>query len=83
MLVLGQVGTRDHRDEVGVLVDDRELALLGLGKDLVGFEESDGLWSSDKVLNHDIRDGLVKVLFELKVSVGNNTNKLGSKLAIL
>jgi hypothetical protein len=83
MLVLGQIGTRDHRNEVGVLVDDRELALLGLGKDLVGFEESDGLRSSDKVLNHDIGDRLVKVLLELKVSVGNNTNKLGAKLAIL
>jgi hypothetical protein len=83
MLVLGQVGTRDHRDEIEVLVDNRELALLGLGQNLVGFEEGDGLRSSDKVLNHDIGDSLVKVLLELEVSVGNNTNKLGSKLAVL
>jgi hypothetical protein len=82
VLVLGQIGARDHRDQVEVLVDNGQLALLGLGKTLVGFEESDVLGSSDKVSNHDIGDGLVKVLLELEVSVGNNTKQLGTKLAV-
>jgi hypothetical protein len=65
VLVLSQIGARDHRYQVEILVDNGQLALLGLGKTFVGFEESDVLGSSDKVSNHDIGDGLVKILFEL------------------
>ena len=83
MLVLGQIGSRDHGNKVGVLVNDGKLSLLGLGQNLVGFEEGNGLRSSNKVRNHDIGNGLVEVLLKLEVSVGNNTNKLRAKLAIL
>jgi hypothetical protein len=82
VLVLGQIGSGDHGDDVEILVDDRELALLGLGENLVGFEEGDVLRSSDKVSNHDIGNGLVKVLLELEVSVGNDTQELGTNFAI-
>jgi hypothetical protein len=82
VLVLGQIGSGDHGDDVEVLVDDRELALLGLGENLVGFEEGDVLRSSDKVSNHDIGNGLVEVLLKLEVSVGNDTQELGTNLAI-
>lgn len=83
VLVLGQVGAGDHRDEVEVLVNDRKLALLRLGENLVGLDEGDAVDGSDKVGNHDFGDGLVVVLLELEVSVGNDAQELGAQLAIL
>lgn len=83
VLVLGQIGARDHRDKVEVLVDDGELALLRLGQDLVGLDEGDAVGGGDKVGDHDLGNGLADVLLELKVSVGNDTEELGTELSVL
>ena len=79
--VLGKIGARDHGDKVAVLVNDGELALLGLGKDLVGLEKIDTSGSGDQVSNHDLRNGLVKVSLELDVAVGDDANELGANVA--
>lgn len=83
VLVLGQVGARDHGNQVEGLVDNGELALLGLGQDLVSFGEGDAVGSGDEVGDHDIGDGGVHIVLELKVAVGDNTKELGSELAVL
>lgn len=83
MLVLGQVGARNHGDEVLVLVNDGKLALLGLGENLVRFGEGDAVWSGDKVRNHDIADSGVVVVLELQVAVGDNAEKFGAELSVL
>ncbi len=83
MLILGQVGARNHGDEVLVLVNDGKLALLGLGENFVRFGEGDAIWSGDKVRNHDIVDSGVVVLLKLQVAVGDNTEKSGAELSVL
>jgi hypothetical protein len=79
--VLGQIGAGDHGDKVALLVNDWELALLGLGENGVGLLEGDALLGGDELSDHDSGDGLLVVLFELDISVGNNTKELGAKLA--
>jgi hypothetical protein len=83
VLVLSQVGSRDHRDEVAVLVDDGKLALLGLGQDAVGLDEVNAVGGCDEVGDHDLGDRGVVVLLELDVAVGNDAEKLGTELAVL
>jgi hypothetical protein len=80
--VLGQIRARDHRDEVSLLVDDRKLALLRLGEDLVGLLKGDTSRSSDKIFVHDIGNRLLEVVLELDVAVGDNANELGTELAV-
>jgi len=79
--VLGQIGARDHRDEVSLSIDDRQLALLGLSQDFVGLLESDAGRGSDQVSDHDLADRLVKIFLELDIPVGDNAQELGAKLA--
>lgn len=83
VLVLGQVGTRDHRDQVVGLVNNRELALLGLGENLVGLDEGDAVGGGDKVGDHDVLNGGAVVVLELEVTVGDDTEKLGAELSVL
>lgn len=83
VLVLVQVGAGDHGDEVEVLVDDGQLALLRLGEDLVGLDKVDTGGGGDQVSDHDVGDGLVGVLLELDVTVGDDAEQLGAKLAVL
>ena len=83
VLVLGQVGAGDHGNEVAALVDDGELALLGLGEDAVGLEEVNAVRGSGQVGDHDVGDRGFVIFLELDVAVGNNTQQLGAKLAIL
>lgn len=76
VLVFGQVGARDHGDEVEVLVNNRQLALLRLGKDLVRLGKSDTVGSGDQVGNHDAGYGHLGVVLELDVTVGDDTKQL-------
>lgn len=79
--VLHQVGARDKRDKVAVLVDDGELALLRLLKDGVGLGELDATLGSNEVGRHDLGDGVVLVVVELNVTRSDDTQELGAKLA--
>jgi hypothetical protein len=81
--VLVQIGARDHRHEVSLFVDNGKLALLGLGQNLVGLLEVDTSRSGDKVRDHHFGNGLLKVLLKLKIAVGDDTEELGTKLAVL
>lgn len=83
VLVLGQIGAGDHGDQVGVLVNNGQLALSGLGQDLVGFGQGDTVGSGDEVGDHDFRHGYGGIVFELEVTVGDNTEKLGTELSVL
>lgn len=76
VLVLGQVGAGDHGNKVEVLVHDRQLALLGLGEDDVGLGKIDTVGGGDKIGDHDLGDGLVVVILELDVTVGDDTEQL-------
>lgn len=80
--VLVQVGTRDHRHEVSLFIDNRKLALLGLGQNLVGLLKVDTSRSSDKVRDHHIGDWLLRVLLKLEVAVGDDSEELRAKLAV-
>lgn len=81
--VLAQIGARDHGHEVAILVDNGQFALLGLGQNAVGLGQLDTVGSRDEVRNHDVGHGLVDIVLELKVSVGDNAQELGAKLAVL
>ncbi len=83
VLVLGQVGTRNHGDEIQALVHNRQLALLGLGKNLIGLDKGDTVGSGGEVGNHDGGNGGVGVVLELEVTVGDDTQELGAKLSVL
>ncbi len=83
VLVLGQVGARNHGDEVLSLVNNGKLALFGLCENLVGFGEGDAVRGGDKVRNHDIRNGGGVIVLKLEVAVGDNTEKLGTELSVL
>lgn len=83
VLVLGQVGAGDHGDEVEVLVHDRELALLRLGKNLVRLGKSDTVGGGDEVGDHDVGHRGFGVVLELDVTVGDNAQELGAKLSVL
>lgn len=76
VLVLGQVRARNHGNQVEVLVDNGELALLGLGQDFVRLGQGNAIGSSDEVVDHDLGDRCSVVIFELDVSVGDNTKEL-------
>jgi hypothetical protein len=76
VLVLGQVRARNHGNQVEVLVDNGELALLGLGQDFVGLGEGNAIGSSDEVVDHDLGDRCAVVIFELDVSVGDDSEQL-------
>jgi hypothetical protein len=83
VLVLGQVRARNHGNQVKVLVDNGELALLGLGQDFVRLGQGNAIGSSDEVVDHDLGDRCAVVIFELDVSVGDNTKELGTDRAVL
>lgn len=79
--VLHQIGARDERDEVAVVVNDGELALLGSLKDGVGLGELNTALGSDELGGHDLADRVVQVVVELNITRGDDTEKLGAKLA--
>ena len=81
MEVLGQIGARNHGDEVSVLVYDGQFALLRLGQNLVGLGQCDARRGSDEIGNHDLGDRLLVVVLELDVAVGNDAKELGAKLS--
>lgn len=80
MQVLGQIGTRKKRNHIALLVNDGELALLGLAEDLVGIKESGTSGGSDEVSGHDDGDGVIKLAVELDVTVGNDTEELRTEV---
>lgn len=79
--VLHQIGARDKRNEVAVVVDDGELALLGLLKDGVGLGELNAALGGNEVGGHDLADRIVQVVVELNITRGDDTEELGAKLA--
>lgn len=79
--VLAEIRAGDHGYEVAVLVDDGQLALLGLGEDVVSLGKSDTVRGRDKVSDHDVGNGLFEVVLKLEVSVGDDTQELGAELA--
>lgn len=79
--VLHQIGARDERDEVAAVVDDRELALLGLLQDGVGLGELNAALSGDELSGHDLADRVSQVVVELNVTGSDDTEELGAKLA--
>lgn len=83
VLVLGQVGAGDHGDQVLGRVDNGELALLGLGENLVGLLKGDAVGGSNEVGDHDAGNGGAVVILELEVAVGNDTEKLRAQLSVL
>lgn len=83
VLVLGQIGAGNHGDKVEALVDDGQLALLGLGQDLVRLGKGDTVGGGDEVGNHDVGDRGLGIVLELDVTVGDDTQELGAKLSVL
>jgi hypothetical protein len=81
--VLHQVGARQERNEVELLVDNGKLALLRLVQDGVGLLEVNAVGTGDEVGRHDSGDGVVDVVVELNVTRSDDTDKLGAKLAVL
>lgn len=81
--VLAQIRARDHGYQVAVLVNDGQLALLGLGQNVVCLGKLNAIGGGDKVGDHDIGNGLVDIVFELEVSVGDDAQQLGAELAVL
>lgn len=81
--VLAEIGAGDHGHQVAVLVDNGQLALLGLGEDGIGLFEGHTVGGSDEIRDHDVGDGLVEVVLELEITVGDNTQELGTELAVL
>ena len=81
--VLHQVRARQERNEVEVLVDNRELALLRLVEDTVSLLQVNTVGGSNEVGGHDRSDGVVDVVVELDVTRRDDTNELGAKLAVL
>lgn len=79
--VLAEIGARDHGHQVAVLVDNGQLALLGLGQNCVGLLEGDAVGGSDEVCHHDVGDRLFEIVLELEITVGNDTKELGVELA--
>ena len=79
--VLHQVGARDERNEVTAVVDDGELALLGLLQDGVGLAELNTGLSGDELGRHDLADRVSQVVVELDVTGSDDTEELGAKLA--
>jgi hypothetical protein len=79
--VLHQIGARDERDEVAAVVDDGELALLGLLQDGVGLGELNAALSGDELGGHDLADRVSQVVVELDVTGSDDTEELGAKLA--
>lgn len=76
MQVLAEIGAGNHGDQMAVLVDDGQLALLGLGQNGVGLLEGDAVRGGHEIGHHDIGDGLLEVVLELEVTVGNDTQEL-------
>ena len=79
--VLHQIRARNERDQVALLVDNGELALLGLLEDGVGLGELDAALGSDEVSRHDLGDGIVPVVVELDITGSDDTEELGSQLS--
>ena len=79
--VLHQVGARDERDEVAAVIDDGELALLGLLQDGVGLAELNAGLSGDELGRHDLADRVSQVVVELNITRSDDTEELGAKLA--
>lgn len=79
--VLHQIGARDERDEVAGVVNDGELALLGLLEDGVGLSELNAGLSSDELGGHDLADRVAQVVVELDITGSDDTEELGAKLA--
>lgn len=74
--VLHQIGAGEKRDEVAVLVNNGELALLGLLENRVGLGEVDAGAGSDQVGGHDDGDRVAVVVVELGVTRGDDTDDL-------
>lgn len=81
--VLHQIAAGQQGDEVAVLIDNGELALLGGTEDLVSLGQGGASGGSDEVSGHDGGDGVIKVAVELDVTGSDNTNKLGAEGSVL
>lgn len=79
--VLHQIGARDERDEVAGVVNDGELALLGLLEDGVGLSELNAGLSGDELGGHDLADRVAQIVVELDITGSDDTEELGAKLA--
>lgn len=80
VLVLGQIRARDHRHQVALGVNNRQLALLRLGENLISLGQGDARAGSDELGGHDLGNGDLAVELELDVTVGDDTQELGAKL---
>lgn len=83
VLVLEEIRAGEEGAKLTVGIDDGELALLGLAKDLVGLLQSDTLLGNDQVSGHAGLQGGRVVVDELDVTGSDNTNQLGSELSVL
>lgn len=81
--VLLQIGPGDEGNELVVLVDDGELALLGFLEELVGLLEADTLLGNRELVagGHELADLDRKVVDEGGVTVGDDTDELSAHLA--
>ena len=81
--VLLQIGPGDEGNELVVLVDDGELALLGFLEELVGLLEADALLGDGELVagGHELADLDRKVINEGGVTVGDDTDELAAHLA--
>lgn len=81
--VLHQIRARQEGDQVEVLVDDGELALLRVVQNGVGLLKVNAVASGNKVGGHDCGDRVVDIVVELDVTGSDDTDKLGAQLAVL
>ena len=63
-------------------INNWQLAFLGLGQDLIGFEKSGTRGSSDQICDHDGGHWLTVFIFKLDISVRNNSDELGTQFTI-
>lgn len=83
VLVLEQVRAGQEGAELALGVDDGELALLRLAQDLVGLLKGDTLLGNDEIGGHAGLKGESVVVDELDVTGSDNTDELGTELAVL
>ena len=81
--VLLQIGPGDESNNLVVLIDDGELALLGFLEELVGLLEADALLGNGELVagGHELADLDGKVVDEGCVAIRDDTDELAAHLA--
>lgn len=79
MKVLHQVGSRQQRNKVALLINNGKLAFLGTAQNLVRLSQGRTIWCGNKIRRHDRADRIIEGGVELDVSGSNHSNELGAE----